>query len=101
MNKNCIEGRYGLVSWHNTAKPLGSSIEVDAAVVQGSIECLPREASEDGMGRFQSTAKTRAALPVMARSSSTEESAEGIIVVDPRAMSRPITGRRLWRSRTR
>ena len=98
MNKNRIEGRYGMVSWHHTAKPIDSSLEVNAAVVQGSIERLPREASEDGMGRFQSTAKIRAAVPAMAGPSSTEESAEGIVVIEPRAMSSSM-GRRIWRTR--
>jgi len=88
MNKNRIEGRHGLVSGRRTAKPLGSVMEVNVAVVQGSIERLPREASMDGKGRFQSTARTSAPVAVMSQASSTEESAAGIVVVEPRAMSR-------------
>jgi len=40
MNKNRIKGRRVAVSWHHTAKPFGSHTKVNAAVVQGSIECL-------------------------------------------------------------
>ena len=43
MNKNRIEGRYGTTSWHNTAKSFGLPVEVNAAVVQGSIVFLPGE----------------------------------------------------------
>jgi hypothetical protein len=45
MNKNRIEGRYGTTSWHNTAKSSGLPVEVNAAVVQGSIVPLPGEIS--------------------------------------------------------
>ena len=45
MNKNRIEGRYGTTSWHNTAKSSGLPVEVNAAVVQGSITLLPGEIS--------------------------------------------------------
>ena len=41
MNKNRIQGRRGLESWHHTANPFGSSTEVNTAVVQGSIEAFP------------------------------------------------------------
>ena len=43
MNKNHIEGRYDRESWHHTAKPIGSVVEVNAAVVQGSNAFLPGE----------------------------------------------------------
>src|SRR3981189_3236985 len=43
MNKNYIEGRYDRESWHRTAKPIGSVVEVNAAVVQGSNAFLPGE----------------------------------------------------------
>lgn len=100
MNKNRIKGRRSLVSWHYTAKPIGSAAEVNAAVVQGSIEGLPREVSEDGVGRLQCAAKTAAPVAVMSEASFFEKSAEGIVVVQPRAMSRSMS-RRTWRSRTR
>lgn len=45
MNKNRIEGRHGTTSWHNTAKSSGLPVEVNAAVVQGSIVPLPGEIS--------------------------------------------------------
>ena len=45
MDKNRIEGRYGTTSWHNTAKSSGLPVEVNAAVVQGSIVQLPGEIS--------------------------------------------------------
>lgn len=35
--------RYGTTSWHNTAKSSGLPVEVNAAVVQGSIAFLPGE----------------------------------------------------------
>ncbi len=87
MNKNRIEGRRGLVSWHHTAKPFGSSAEVNAAVVQGSIESLPREVSKDGVGRLKGAAKTAAPVVVMPQASSSEKSAEGIVVVEPESVS--------------
>ena len=43
MDKNRIEGRHGTTSWHNTAKSSGLPVEVNAAVVQGSIVQLPGE----------------------------------------------------------
>ena len=43
MNKNHIEGRYDGTSWHNTAKSIGSVVEVNVAVVQGSNAFLPGE----------------------------------------------------------
>ena len=36
MNKNAIKGRRGGTSWHNTAKPSGSALEVNGAAVPGS-----------------------------------------------------------------
>ena len=81
MNKNRIEGRRGAVSWHHTAKPFGSPTEVNTAVVQGSIECLPREASKGSDYRLKS-AKRIIALPIAILGvMPVEESAEGIVVV--------------------
>ena len=51
MNKNRIEGRYGTTSWHNTAKSSGLPVEVNAAVVQGSITLLPGEACRERSGQ--------------------------------------------------
>jgi hypothetical protein len=45
MNKNCIRGRHGGVSWHNTAKPCGLVVEVNAAVVRRRTAFLPGEIS--------------------------------------------------------
>ena len=45
MDKNRIEGRHGAMSWHNTAKSSGMSVEVNAVVAQGSITLLPEEIS--------------------------------------------------------
>ncbi|MFV0336975.1 MAG: hypothetical protein ACK5LK_01855 [Chthoniobacterales bacterium] len=45
MNKNQIEGRHDGASWHNTAKPNGSVVEVNLAAVQGSNAFLPGEIS--------------------------------------------------------
>jgi hypothetical protein len=87
MNKNRIKVRRGLGSWHHTANPFGSSMEVNTAVVQGSIERLPREASMVGIRWFQSTTKTNALVPAMVRGVSIEESAESIVVVAPRTVS--------------
>lgn len=51
MNKNRIEGRYGMTSWHNTAKSSGLPVEVNAAVVQGSITFLPGETCRERSGQ--------------------------------------------------
>ena len=50
MDKNCIEGRHGATSWHNTAKSSGMPVEVNAAAVQQSNVPLPGEisSSKDG-----------------------------------------------------
>ena len=45
MNKNRIEGRHGTSRGHNTPKTSGLPVEVNAAVVQGSIVQLPGEIS--------------------------------------------------------
>ena len=45
MNKNCIRGRHGGASWHNTAKPCGLVVEVNAAVVRRRTAFLPGEIS--------------------------------------------------------
>jgi len=45
MNKNCIRGRRGGESWHNTAKPCGLVAEVNAAVVRRRTAFLPGEIS--------------------------------------------------------
>jgi hypothetical protein len=59
MNKNRMEGRYGTTSWHNTVKSSGLPVEVNAAVVQGSIVPLPGDIS---------------------RASAPEKSAEAVVV---------------------
>jgi len=51
MNKNRIEGRHGTTSWHNTAKSSGLPVEVNAAVVQGSIAFLPGEICPERSGQ--------------------------------------------------
>ena len=45
MNKNCIRGRRGGMSWHNTAKSCGLAVEVNAAVVRRRTALLPGEIS--------------------------------------------------------
>ncbi len=45
MNKNHIRGRYDGASWHNTAKPTGSVVEVNVAVVRRRTALLPGEIS--------------------------------------------------------
>ena len=45
MDKNCIEGRHGAMSWHNTTKTSGMPVEVNAAAVQQSNVSLPGEIS--------------------------------------------------------
>ena len=51
MNKNRIEGRHGTTSWHNTAKSSGLPVEVNAAVVHGSITLLPGEICRERSGQ--------------------------------------------------
>lgn len=51
MDKNRIEGRRGTTSWHNTAKSSGLPVEVNAAVVQGSIAFLPGEICRERSGQ--------------------------------------------------
>ena len=51
MDKNRIEGRHGTTSWHNTAKSSGLPVEVNAAVVQGSIALLPGEICRERSGQ--------------------------------------------------
>lgn len=48
MNKNPIEGRSGLVSWHNTAKPFVSAREVNGVVVWWRTAFLPGEWEQSG-----------------------------------------------------
>lgn len=45
MDKNCIEGRHGAMSWHNTTKSSGMPVEVNAAAVRQSNVSLPGEIS--------------------------------------------------------
>ena len=73
MNKNYIEGRRRLVSWHHTAKPFGSPAEVNVAVVQESIEGLPREVSMGGISRLKCAIKTVAPVAVMLQAVLIEE----------------------------
>ena len=51
MYKNRIEGRHGSTSWHNTAKSSGLPVEVNAAVVHGSITFLPGEICRERSGQ--------------------------------------------------
>ena len=44
MDKNPIQGRSGLVSWHNTAKPFDLARQVNGAIVRGRTAFLPGEA---------------------------------------------------------
>ena len=53
MNKNCIRGRHGGASWHNTAKPCGLVVEVNAAVVRRRTAFLPGEPEHSGDSRRQ------------------------------------------------
>ena len=87
MDKKCIQGRRRLVSWLHTAKPFGSSAEVNATVVQGSIVSLPGEISMEGETWLQSAVNCsapRAVMPVV----SVEKSAESIVVVSESVISR-------------
>ena len=43
MDKNCIEGRHGAMSGHNTTKSSGLLVTVNAAAVQWSNVSLPGE----------------------------------------------------------
>ena len=61
MNKNCILGRRGGVSWHNTAKPCGLAAEVNAAAVRWRTVSLPGEIST-ARGRESGSAVRRNAL---------------------------------------
>jgi hypothetical protein len=45
MDKNPIQGRPGLVSWHNTAKPFDLVRQVNGAIVRGRTVFLPGEIS--------------------------------------------------------
>jgi hypothetical protein len=45
MDKNRVEGRHGAMSWHNTAKSIGMTVEVNSAAVQWSNVQLPGEIS--------------------------------------------------------
>ena len=45
MDKNPIQGRPGLVSWHNAAKPFGLARQVNGAIVRGRTAFLPGEIS--------------------------------------------------------
>ena len=67
--QRCGQRRYGTTSWHNTAKSSGLPVEVNAAVVQGSIVPLPGEPERSGDSRRQ-ISPARAA----------EKSAEAIVV---------------------
>lgn len=51
MNKNPIEGRSGLVSWHNTAKPFVSAREVNGVVVWWRTAFLPGEICPEQAGQ--------------------------------------------------
>jgi len=87
MDKKCIQGRRRLVSWLHTAKSFGSSTQVNATVVQGSIVFLPGEVSMEGETWLQSAVHCfapRAVMPVV----SFEKSAESIVVVSESVSNR-------------
>jgi hypothetical protein len=78
----------------------GSLPEVKHEVVHRNNTFLLGEAFLCRMGRFKRTVKAVAACAVMRTPWHREESAESIVIVEPRAMSRP-SGRRTWRPRIR
>lgn len=78
----------------------GSVTEVKHGVVHRNNMPLLGEASMGGISRLKCAMKTVAPVAVMSQTVPIEESAESIVVVEPRAMSRP-TGRRAWRTRIR
>jgi len=82
------------------SEALGSVTEVKHGVVHRNNTPLLGEVSIGGIRRLKCAAKTRAPVVAMRQAVPTEESAESIVVVEPRAMSRPL-GRRLWRTRIR
>ena len=51
MDKNLIEGRSDLVSWHNTAKPFVSVREVNGVVVWWRTAFLPGEICRERSGQ--------------------------------------------------
>jgi len=51
MDKNRVEGRHGTTSWHNTAKPSGVPVEVNAAAVRRSDAPLPGEICPPSVGQ--------------------------------------------------
>ena len=75
MNKNRIRGRRGLVSWHNTAKPVVSAPEVNAGVVWRRSALLPGEACPTWRPVFGRGAPWPAMVRVIG-----QESAEAIVV---------------------
>jgi len=80
------------------SKAYGSVPEVNHGVVCRNSVFLPGEISSPCVVRFQSTVKDDA-VHVVICALSDEESAAGIVVTEPRAMSR-LSSRRTWRSRT-
>ena len=80
------------------SEALGSVPEVNHGVVYRNSVFLPGEASPPCDVWFQSTDQDIAVRLAMC-ASSTEESAAGIVIMEPRAMSR-LSSRRAWRSRT-
>lgn len=79
---------------------LSSVSEVKHGVVHRNNTLLLGEASMGGISRLKCAIKTVAPAAAMRQAVPIEESAESIVVVEPRAMSRP-TGRRAWRTRIR
>jgi hypothetical protein len=82
------------------SEALSSATEVKHEVVYRNNTFLLGEASMSGISRLKRAMKTVAPVPAMAQVVLIEESAESIVVVELRAMSRPI-GRRAWRTRIR
>jgi hypothetical protein len=75
----------GELAQHSEAS--GSVLEVNHGVVHRNNAFLPGEASPRRFGGFKTTRQTGAAAAAMRRSRRREESAEGIVAVDPRAVS--------------
>ena len=79
MDKNLIEGRSDLVSWHNTAKPFVSVREVNEVVVWWRTALLPGEWERSGHSLPQAARRASAARQIC-RERSGQKSAEAIVV---------------------
>jgi hypothetical protein len=84
MDKKRIEGRRDGRTGSTQQSPLVRVAEVNASVVPGSIAFLPGEACRTGVEAGNRFKAPRSAMIV---ASVRQESAEGIVVVEPRAGS--------------